>query len=276
MEYLAYASMIIANEGENIDIEYHLPELEFNWKKGFKSAWLNFASIGALVTILVQAQVASAAYYVNTNGSCLNVRTGPGSGYPTVTCIGNGERLKPIVKYYNGYAQLSSGNWVSGQWISTTSGDGYSPGLGVGGQYPDYFHGQVSYETTHRYCTRRCYHHRHHVRHIYSYNPRYSRNNYNYTSEYSRNDYNYSPGYSGNSYDHPPGYSRNDYNNSPGYSRNDYNYPPGYSGSNYDYQPGSNGNDYNYPPRYSGSNYDYQPGSNGNDYNYPPGYGYRS
>ena len=268
MEYLAYASMVIANEGENIDIEYHLPELEFNWKKGFKSAWLNFASIGALVTILVQAQVASAAYYVNTNGSCLNARTGPGSGYPVVTCIDNGELLKPVVKYYNGYAELSSGNWVSAQWISATPGNGYSPGLGVGGQYPDYLRRHVSYEPTHnhhRHCVRRCYHHRHHVRHIYSYNPGYSRNNHNYP-----------PGYSGSNYNYSPGYSGSNYNYSPGYSGSNYNYPPGYSGSNYNYSPGSNGNDYNYPPGYSGSNYNYPPGSNGNSYNYSPGYGYGS
>ncbi|MBR8837513.1 MAG: hypothetical protein DSM106950_26775 [Stigonema ocellatum SAG 48.90 = DSM 106950] len=238
MEYIAYASMVIANEGENI--ESHLPQLELNWKKNFKSARLNFATIAALVMILVQAEVASAAYYVNTNGSCLNVRTGPSFGNPVVTCISNGALLKPVVRYRNGFAELSSGNWVSAQWISTTPGSGYSPGLGVGGQYPEYFNTDTYHHHRHRF--RQAHYHRDDDRHVYTYSdPGYGGNTYNDLG-YGSNTYNYPP-YTGNTY------------NDPGYGSNTYNYPP-YTGNTYN-DSGYGSNTYNYPP-YTDNTYNYR------------------
>ena len=160
MEYCVYANMLLSNEGETVDTEYDLSQLKFNWKKSFKSAWLNFASIGIWLAILAQVQIASAHYaatYASTNGSCLNIRTGPSINYSVVDCVCNGKSLPRVVSYENGFAQLSSGNWVSAEWISTTPGYGYDhssySNYGVGGEYPDYF--------------KHYHHHYHHHHHDY-------------------------------------------------------------------------------------------------------------
>ncbi|MBW4504663.1 MAG: peptidoglycan-binding protein [Scytonema hyalinum WJT4-NPBG1] len=142
MEYLAYSLMDSAYAEATKDTEFSLPEikLKLNWNKNFKSAWLTFASIGALVAILAQAQTASAAYYgpgsnyyVRTNGSDLTVRTGPSGNYAPVTAYRNGSRLPRVVGYRNGFARLSNGYYVAANWISNRPGRGYTPGPGVGG-----------------------------------------------------------------------------------------------------------------------------------------------
>ena len=169
MECFVYANMLLANEGET---EYDLPRLKFNWKKCFKSVWLNFASLSALLTILTQVQLASAHYattYVSTNGSCLNVRTGPGLDYDVINCVCNGSSLPPVVNYEHGFAQLRSGHWVAAEWISDTHSYGHHGHYGVGGEYSDYFH--------HRYHHR--YHHHHHDDYAnYSSESSYPRHNH--------------------------------------------------------------------------------------------------
>ena len=143
MEYLAYSHMVLADMEANVYTEFNLPEikLKFSLKKYFKSAWLTFASIGALTAIIAQTQMASATYYgpgyryyVNTNGSCLNVRTGPSSYYSSVQCYSNGARLPRVIGYRNGFAQLTNGYYVAATWISGRPGSGYYPGSGVGGE----------------------------------------------------------------------------------------------------------------------------------------------
>ncbi|MEC4818475.1 MAG: peptidoglycan-binding domain-containing protein [Scytonema sp. PMC 1069.18] len=141
MEYLAYSLMDSAYAEATADSEFSLPEIQlpFSWKKPFKSAWLTFASLGVLFAILAQAQTASAAYYgpgayyVNTNGSCLNVRTGPSDNYRRVACYRNGARLPRIVGYTNGFARLSNGYYVATRWISPRGGTTVTPTPGVGG-----------------------------------------------------------------------------------------------------------------------------------------------
>ena len=171
MEYCVYANMLLSNEGETVDTEYDLSQLKFNWKKSFKSAWLNFASIGIWLAILAQVQIASATY-VSTNGSCLNIRTGPSINYSVVDCVCNGNSLPRVVSYENGFAQLSSGNWVSAEWISTTPSYGYYhssySNYGVGGEYPDYFN----------------HHHHHHHHDYYSSYPKH--HHHDYYSSYPR------------------------------------------------------------------------------------------
>ncbi|NJM69651.1 MAG: peptidoglycan-binding protein [Scytonema sp. RU_4_4] len=144
MEYLAYSLMDSAYAEATKDTEFSVPEFQvkFNWNRGFKSAWLTFASIGALLAILAQAQTATAAYYgpgsnyyVRTNGSHLVVRKGPSSSYAPVTSYRNGSRLPRIVGYRNGFAKLSNGYYVAANWISNKPGKGYNPGPGVGGLY---------------------------------------------------------------------------------------------------------------------------------------------
>ncbi|WP_017315234.1 peptidoglycan-binding domain-containing protein [Mastigocladopsis repens] len=142
MEYFAYSLLDSAYAEATRDTEFSLPEfkLKLNWNKNFKSAWLTFASIGALLAILAQAQSASAAYYgprsdyyVRTNGNCLHVRTGPSRYYASVACYRNGSRLPRIVGYRNGFARLSNNYYVGANWINTRPGTGYTSGPGVGG-----------------------------------------------------------------------------------------------------------------------------------------------
>ncbi|KAF3884571.1 MULTISPECIES: SH3 domain-containing protein [Nostocales] len=166
MDYLAYSLLDSAYAEATEDTEYDLPEFQFQfrWNRQFKSAWLTFASlgtIGALFAILGQAQPASAAYYgryyqyyVNTNGGNLNVRSGPSYDYPVVGSVRNGASLARAERYRNGFVQLSTGNWVSSRWISTTPGSGYRPGYGVGGRYG---RNCYCYGTGGRYHHRRAY-----------------------------------------------------------------------------------------------------------------------
>lgn len=137
MEYLAYSHTILANIEADSEGEFSLPEsnLNLNWKQSGKSAWLSFALLGTVLAIVGQSQPASAytQYYVNTNGSCLNVRTYASTSAPTVGCIRNGAALAPVLSYRNGFARLSTGRYVAANYISTRPGGGYRPGPGVGG-----------------------------------------------------------------------------------------------------------------------------------------------
>jgi peptidoglycan hydrolase-like protein with peptidoglycan-binding domain len=143
VEYLVYSLMDSAYAEATVEDKYSLPEfkLTVEWKKFFKSTWLTHATATALFAILTQAQVASAAYsgpgryYVDTNGSCLNIRTGPSTYYSRVACYRNGSRLPYVRSYRRGFARLSSGYYASAQWISRRRGGGeFYPGPGVGGR----------------------------------------------------------------------------------------------------------------------------------------------
>lgn len=140
MEYLAYSEMAFAYTHSNTEIKLYLPEFKFNWHKNLKSARLIFASFTILFALLAPLKEVSAAYngpgvyYVRTNSKCLNVRNGPSVYFRAITCYKNGSRLPKIVGYRNGFARLSTGYYVASNWISTTPGTRYTPGLGVGGQ----------------------------------------------------------------------------------------------------------------------------------------------
>ncbi len=132
MEYLAYSNMVIANEGENIDIKYSLPKLQFTWKKRLKSAWLAYACISVLFAILAHAQTTLAdyrgpgRYYVRTNGGCLHVRTGPSTSYPSVACYRNRSRLPQVIGYRNGFAHTDTDYYTNSNWIALSSRNDYS------------------------------------------------------------------------------------------------------------------------------------------------------
>jgi peptidoglycan hydrolase-like protein with peptidoglycan-binding domain len=132
MEILAYAHSYAAYE-EAAGIEYDLPKLNLNWAKLPSSAWLSLLGVAVLFGSMNMVAPASAAqYFVNTRGSCLNARTGPGTVYPSAICVRNGAALKNVVRFEHGWAQLSSGRWVAAQFISTAPGSGSTPG-NVGG-----------------------------------------------------------------------------------------------------------------------------------------------
>ncbi|KAB8330699.1 peptidoglycan-binding protein [Scytonema tolypothrichoides VB-61278] len=149
MEYLAYSLMDSAYAEATKDTEFSLPKLKlpelklkFNWNRNFKSAWLTFALIGALLAILAQTQTATAAYngpgnnyYVQTKGSDLLVRQGPSSSSAAVAFYPNGSRLPKVVGYANGFAKLSNGYYVSANWIGNKPGKGNTRAPGVGGPY---------------------------------------------------------------------------------------------------------------------------------------------
>jgi peptidoglycan hydrolase-like protein with peptidoglycan-binding domain len=136
VEYLAYSIMAQANDEPIADIDINLPKLKFNLKKLHGFAWVTLAGAGVLSGTVNQAQAATSPtqYYVRTNGACLNVRSAPTVNSRIVGCVRNGALLAPIVRYRNGFAQLSTGNYVSANWIGTRPGRGNTPGLGVGGR----------------------------------------------------------------------------------------------------------------------------------------------
>jgi peptidoglycan hydrolase-like protein with peptidoglycan-binding domain len=138
MEFVAYSSMVIANQeanGQAEYLEYELPKFEFNWRKLVKSsAWLSVAGLMVLLTTLTQAALAA---YVRTNGSCLNVRNNPSPNAEVVDCIPNGTQISTVGKV-NGFVQLSDNRFVSGRWVSGSSSSRpnkpMNSGGGVGGR----------------------------------------------------------------------------------------------------------------------------------------------
>jgi murein L,D-transpeptidase YcbB/YkuD len=102
---------------------------QLNLMKNIKSAFLGLASLAVLFAGMSYAKPAAAAqqHYARTNGSCLQVRTSPSIYAPVVGCVRNGVPLARVVRYQNGFAKLSTGRYVSANWISTR------PNLGIGG-----------------------------------------------------------------------------------------------------------------------------------------------
>ncbi len=54
---------------------------------------------------------------ISTNGSALNIRSGPGSGYGVVGSLPNGSSAGITGRTSNGWYELANGGWVSGSWI---------------------------------------------------------------------------------------------------------------------------------------------------------------
>ncbi len=69
---------------------------------------------------------------IATNGSSLNVRSGPGFGYPVIGSFANGTTVRTSGKVSGGWVQLANGGWVSGSWLAggTGGGGGGNPGGG--------------------------------------------------------------------------------------------------------------------------------------------------
>ena len=75
------------------------------------------------------AALGTVSAVVRTNGSALNVRSGPGLHYVIVGSITNGHPLTLSGRRSGNWVQLTSGNWVSTRWIQS-SGVGDSVGTG--------------------------------------------------------------------------------------------------------------------------------------------------
>ncbi|WP_197480092.1 MULTISPECIES: peptidoglycan-binding protein [unclassified Anabaena] len=123
MEYIAYSSMVIANEeanGQAEYIDYELPKIDWNWTKLVKSsAWLCLAGFMAFFTAIAQSQAALSAY-VRTNGTCLNVRVEPNINSKVVDCLPNGTQITTMGTT-NGFAKLSNNRYVAARWIRNQS-----------------------------------------------------------------------------------------------------------------------------------------------------------
>lgn len=131
MDFLAYSVIADANENPVANTRINLPKVKFNFKQIRNSAWLAMAGLLVVFGTFGQVSAASAAKaYVRTNGSCLKVRNAPSSSSRVVGCVRNGAALAPVVGYRNGFARLSTGNYVAANYISTRS----TPNLGTGGR----------------------------------------------------------------------------------------------------------------------------------------------
>ncbi|CEJ44659.1 Cell wall lytic activity lytE [Umezakia ovalisporum] len=147
MDYMAYSHMFMANEEANGNIEYNLPQFEFEWKKLLRhaaivtatadhlprwqfhwinflksSAWLALAGISVLFATLAHAETASistSTSYVRTNGSCLRIRQDANLNSAILGCIPHGTKIT-TTEIINGFARLSPNRFVSARWISST------------------------------------------------------------------------------------------------------------------------------------------------------------
>jgi len=113
-------------------IDYDLSAPQFNWRAIPNSAWLGLLAAGVLCATLSVQQPAR-ALYVNTNGSCLNARYGPGTEYGVYTCVTNGSALiPPSGRTAGNWIELETGRWVYGPY--TSARPDFNPGGGTGGR----------------------------------------------------------------------------------------------------------------------------------------------
>ena len=99
-------------------------ESEVYWKPP-SLAWIRGLALAiALSSLTVTSSVWAAV--VNTNGSPLNVRSGPGLGYRVVSTLANGTTINLSGLDADGWSQLSNGNWVSSRWVRGEAENGDS------------------------------------------------------------------------------------------------------------------------------------------------------
>ncbi|HYW22020.1 MAG TPA: peptidoglycan-binding protein [Nodularia sp. (in: cyanobacteria)] len=146
MDYMAYSHMFMANEEANENIEYNVPNFQFEWKKLFRpaaiviakadnfskskfrwinflksSAWLALAGVSVFFATVTHAQTsAMSTTYVTTNGSCLRVRADANLNSRIVDCIPNQTQIT-TTEIINGFARLSPNRFVSARWLGRTT-----------------------------------------------------------------------------------------------------------------------------------------------------------
>lgn len=135
MEALAYLHLCNVHEEANVNPDAGELKLfeGFNWQPP-SSAWIRLISIVMALSILSLESSASAyVATVRTNGSPLNVRTGPGIDYRVVDTLPNGTRIRLNGNRSNGWSELSRvRDWVSSFWIRRVgSGSRYSRSSGT-------------------------------------------------------------------------------------------------------------------------------------------------
>lgn len=138
MEALAYLHLCTAREEAEANPDAGKLTLfeNLNWQLPC-SAWIRLTSVLIAISILSLSS-SSFAYTatVKTNGSPLNVRTGPGMGYRVVDTLSNGTRISLNGDRSDSWSQLSRvRNWVSSYWISHPSRGGLHSNSGTGRHY---------------------------------------------------------------------------------------------------------------------------------------------
>lgn len=82
------------------------------------SAWVGLAAIALIFSaITVPTEAQAALRRVSTNGSNLNIRSGPGLGYCVIGKLRNGSLIR-TTRYRHGWAKLRHGGWISTAWVS--------------------------------------------------------------------------------------------------------------------------------------------------------------
>ncbi len=125
METLAYIHLCTLHEEADLNQDVGFIKLfeGFNWQSS-SSAGIHLTSI--LITLSILSLSSSSFAYtarVRTNGSDLNVRTGPGLGYRVVEDLPNGTPIRLNGNRSDRWSQLSRvRDWVSSDWISRRSG----------------------------------------------------------------------------------------------------------------------------------------------------------
>lgn len=127
MEALAYSHLSLAHD-EAATLEPTAYELKLfkglTWKPP-SSAWIGLIASIMAISLMGLANSAMAAF-VRTNGSPLNVRSGPSTSYPVVGSLPNGASISLSGRTSADWSQLISSNWVNSYWVSGTGGGGGS------------------------------------------------------------------------------------------------------------------------------------------------------
>jgi uncharacterized protein YgiM (DUF1202 family) len=124
METFAYLETAVAHEDPSPDVQVRsLKELGLTMPA---AASIGLAGLLLATTILVHVPSASAfSDVVTVTASGLNIRTGPGTGYPVIGSLGYGQTVS-VNDASGGWYRLSSGGWIASNYTS-------SPGTGGGG-----------------------------------------------------------------------------------------------------------------------------------------------
>lgn len=90
------------------------------WEQLTSGGWVSSQYVSAAPVPIqvfgVGGPSSSTSFQVATNGSPLNVRSGPGPGYAVISTLPNG-RVVETINTSGGWYQLPGGGWVSGAWL---------------------------------------------------------------------------------------------------------------------------------------------------------------
>jgi uncharacterized protein YraI len=94
---------------------------EHGWAQLTDRSWVAGNLIdSAPVTVGGSVGQAYNAYIATPVGYNLNVRSGPGTQYPAINTLARGTPITITGYFINGWAQLTNGGWVAGNWIQVT------------------------------------------------------------------------------------------------------------------------------------------------------------